>query len=69
MLTQVNFTNNIRKESIPQRWGIKNRGEVRKKTTQHLILCANIPKTSADVQERIKYDVIPQDSVLGFTAV
>ena len=37
--------------------------------TQHLLLCANIPKTSADVQEIIKYDVIPQDPVLGFTAV
>ena len=32
--------------------------------TQYLLFCVKMPKTSEDVQERIKDDVIPQDSVL-----
>ena len=42
----------------------KKRGEVRKKITQLLLFCAKIPKTPADVQEKIKANARPQYSVL-----
>ena len=47
----------------------KKWGEVRKNMAQYLLFCAKRENTSVDVQERIKYNIRPQDVVLGSTSV
>ena len=47
----------------------KKRVEVRNNMTRYLLLCAKRPKTSEYLKERIRYDVVSQDAVLGDTSV
>ena len=69
MLTQVNCMKILERKQLYEDEGAEKRGVVRSNINQSLLLCTKRSKISADVQESIKYDVRPQDSVLGVTTV